>query len=150
MFTITWPSADRECSGPVFSAVADLVHHVKNDLSSSQLSKIICAFTAMMHKPALGNNLHVIFAKMMFGLTDVIAAKETPQGAARLLEALFETCLEKLESLCVVYIDLRGEATKEKVAAGDSGSDAMLVEKARPACAAVYASERPEEVFHGP
>jgi transformation/transcription domain-associated protein len=104
----------------------------------------------MMHKPALGNNLHVVFAKMMFGLTDIIAVKETPQGAAKLLEALFETCLEKLESLCVVYTDLRGEHSKEKVATGDSGSDAMLVEKARPACAAVYASERPEEVFHGP
>jgi len=103
----------------------------------------------MMHKPALGNNLHVVFAKMMFGLTDVVAAKETPQGAAKLLEALFETCVEKLESLCVVYTDLRGENTKEKVTTGDSGSDALLIEKARPACAAVYASERPEEVFHG-
>jgi len=102
----------------------------------------------MMHKPALGNNLHVVFAKMMFGLTDVVAAKETPQGASKLLEALFETCVEKLESLCVVYADLRGEQ-KEKVSAGDSGSDALLIEKSRPACAAVYASERPEEVFHG-
>jgi transformation/transcription domain-associated protein len=103
----------------------------------------------MMHKPALGNNLHVVFAKMMFGLTDIIAAKETPQGAAKLLEALLQTCIEKLESLCVVYNDLHGEPTKEKVTAGDSGSDALLVEKARPACAAVYASERPEEIFHG-
>jgi transformation/transcription domain-associated protein len=103
----------------------------------------------MMHKPALGNNLHVVFAKMMFGLTDVIASKETPQGAAKLLEALFETCVEKLESLCVIYTDLRGDYTKEKVVAGDPGSDALLVEKARPACAAVYASERPDEVFHG-
>lgn len=103
----------------------------------------------MMHKPVLGNNLHVVFAKMMFGLTDIIAAKETPQGAAKLLEALFETCLEKLESLCVVYNDLRGEHSKEKVAAGDSGSNALMVERARPACAAVYASERPEEVLHG-
>jgi transformation/transcription domain-associated protein len=103
----------------------------------------------MMHRPALGNNLHVVFAKMMFGLTDVIVAKETSQGAAKLLEALFETCIEKLESLCVVYNDLRGEHTKEKVELGDSGSDALLIEKARPACAAVYASERPEEVFHG-
>ena len=101
----------------------------------------------MMHKPALGNNLHVVFAKMMFGLTDVVATKETPQGAAKLLETLFETCVEKLESLCVVYTDLRGEHTKEKMA--DSGSNALLIEKARPACAAVYASERPEEIFHG-
>jgi transformation/transcription domain-associated protein len=103
----------------------------------------------MMHKPALGNNLHVVFAKMMFGLADIIAAKETPQDAAKLLEALFETCVEKLESLCVVYTDLRGEHPKEKMAAADSGSNALLVEKARPACAAVYASERQEEIFHG-
>jgi len=87
----------------------------------------------------------------MFGLVDLIVAKETPQGAANLLKALLETCLEKLESLAVVYSDLRDsvERNKEKSSVGDASSDALLIEKARPACAAVYAIEKPEEVIHG-
>jgi len=136
---------------PIFTAVADLVHHVKNDLSASQLGRIVCAFSAMMHKPSWGYNLHIVFAKMMFGLVDLIVAKETPQGAASLLQALLETCLAKLESLAVVYADLRDsvEREKEKSSVGDASSDVLLIEKARPSCGAAYAIEKPEEVIHG-
>lgn len=43
---------------------------------------------------------------MMFGLTDAIISKETSQVAARLLEAMFETCLEKLEDLMTIFPDI--------------------------------------------
>ena len=133
----------------VFTAVADLVHHVKNELSAAQLGRIVCVFSSMMHNPALGYSLHVLFAKMMFGLTDAIVAKETSQGATRLLEALFETCLEKLESLCVVHLEVRAAMDRNKDAPEDAGPDITLIEKARPMGAAVYAIEKPEEVIHG-
>ena len=68
----------------------------------------------MMHNPSLSFNLHTLFAKMMFGLADAILAKETPQGAAQLLEAMFETCLEKLEGLCVVYAEVGVVAERNK------------------------------------
>jgi transformation/transcription domain-associated protein len=86
----------------VHIAVADLVRNVRNVLTNLQLKRIIYVYSSLMHNPALGFNLHTLFAKMMFGLADAIISKETSQGAARLLEATFETCLAKLEGLCVV------------------------------------------------
>jgi hypothetical protein len=55
---------------------------------------------------ALGFNLHTLFTKMMFALTDTIISKETSQGAGQLLEAMFETCLEKLKGLCVIQSEV--------------------------------------------
>lgn len=103
----------------------------------------------MMHNPALGFNLHTLFAKMMFGLTDAILAKETSQGAARLLEAMFETCLEKLEGLCIVHSDVSAAMEKSKVTTAQDVLDATVIEKARPIGGAVNLTEKPEDILHG-
>jgi transformation/transcription domain-associated protein len=105
-----------------------------------------------MHNPALGFNLHTLFAKMMFGLADAIISKETSQGAARLLEAMFETCLEKLEGLCVVQSEVtvaleRNKRTSEGIT--NIIPDTSFIEKARPVGGAVNAIEKPEDVIHG-
>jgi transformation/transcription domain-associated protein len=105
-----------------------------------------------MHNPALGFNLHTLFAKMMFGLADAIISKETSQGAARLLEAMFETCLEKLEGLCVVQSEVSAMLEHNKRSSErktDIVPDASLIEKARPVGGAVNAIEKPEDVIHG-
>ncbi|KAH9482694.1 Transcription-associated protein 1 [Psilocybe cubensis] len=135
----------------VYTAVADLVHHVKNDLTASQLERIVHVYSSMMHNPAFGYNLHTLFAKMMFGLADVIVAKETSQGAARLLETMFETCLEKLEGLCVVQADVSGllERNKQKDSIVDQWPDVTIIEKARPIGGAVNYIEKPEDILVG-
>ncbi|KAF8974524.1 hypothetical protein BDZ97DRAFT_2053099 [Flammula alnicola] len=137
----------------VYTAVADLVHHVRSELTASQLERIVHVYSSMMHNPSLAFNLHTLFAKMMFGLADAILAKETAQGAARLLEAMFETCLERLEGLCVVYSEVSpaSEKNKEKSTATsttDGMPDPALIEKTRPVGGAVYLIEKPEEVIH--
>lgn len=136
----------------VYTAVADLVHHIRNELTNLQLERIVHVYSSLMHNPALGFNLHTLFAKMMFGLTDAIISKETSQGAARLLEAMFETCLEKLEGLCVVQSEV--SATLERNKRTSEGSlnivpNISLIEKARPVGGAVNAIEKPEDVIHG-
>jgi len=105
-----------------------------------------------MHNPALGFNLHTLFAKMMFGLADAIISKQTSQGAARLLEAMFETCLEKLEGLCVVQSEVSAMLERSKRTSEGTTTivpDASLIEKARPVGGAVNAIEKPEDVIHG-
>lgn len=88
---------------------------------------------------------------MMFGLADAILAKETPQGAARLLEAMFETCLEKLEGLCVVHAEVSAiaERSKQKETDGELPPDAAFIEKARPVGGAVNLTEKPEDILLG-
>ncbi|KAF8165306.1 hypothetical protein B0H34DRAFT_232712 [Crassisporium funariophilum] len=135
----------------VYTAIADLVHHVRSELTASQLERVVHVYSSLMHNPALGFNLHTLFAKMMFGLADAIIAKESPQGAARLLEAMFETCLEKLEGLCVVYSDVSATLERNKGRAPGTEEfipDISLIEKARPVGGAVSATEKPEDVIH--
>lgn len=138
-------------STTVYTAVADLVHHVKSELTASQLERIVHVYSSMMHNPAFGYNLHTLFAKMMFGLADVIVAKETSQGAARLLETMFETCLEKLEGLCVVQADVSAilERNKQKDFPVHQDPDATAIEKARPIGGAVNYIEKPEDILVG-
>jgi transformation/transcription domain-associated protein len=138
----------------VYTAVADLVHHVRNELTAPQLERIICVYSAMMHNPTISFNLHTLFAKMMFGLSEAILAKETPQGAARLLEAMFETCLERLEGLCVVHSQITPilERNKQKGTASppsEGQADLSFIEKSRPLGGAVYLIEKPEDVIQG-
>lgn len=87
----------------------------------------------------------------MFGLTDAILAKENPQAAARLLQTLFETCLEKLEGLCVVQADVSVVLERQKAnkSATDNTPDATMIEKARPVGGAVNLTEKPEEILLG-
>lgn len=130
--------------------MTDLVHHVRNDLTAPQLERIVHVYSSMMHDPALGFNLHTLFAKMMFGLTDAILAKETSQGAARLIETMFETCLEKLEGLCIVYSEASVTLERSKsVGTLGATADAGFIEKARPIGGAVSLTEKPEDVLQG-
>lgn len=138
----------------VYTAVADLVHHVRNELTAPQLERIISVYSAMMHDPTISFNLHTLFAKMMFGLADAILAKETPQGAAQLLGAMFETCLERLEGLCVVHSQITPilERNKQKsgtVSPSEEHADLSFIEKSRPLGGAVYLIEKPEDAIQG-
>ncbi|KAF8655244.1 hypothetical protein AX16_003148 [Volvariella volvacea WC 439] len=129
----------------VYSAVADLVHHIRSELTPAQLTRIVHVYSRLMHIPSWGNNLHTMFAKMMLGLTDAILTKETPQGAARLLQVMFETCLERLETLCVVQDEVLASA--ERLKAGGTPLDTSFIEKARPVAGATFALDKPDDVI---
>lgn len=84
----------------------------------------------------------------MFGLTDAILAKETPQGAAKLLTIMFESCLERLEGLAIVHEEVSGLLERQK-SDMTSGPDIFLIEKARPVGGATYAIDKPEDTITG-
>lgn len=84
----------------------------------------------------------------MFGLIENITTKDTPQGAARVLSGMFETCVDRVDAMTNVLDDALGR--QEKAKAGDeTPSPVLQIERARPVAAAVYAVEKPEEVIHG-
>ncbi|KAF8621580.1 hypothetical protein AX15_007606 [Amanita polypyramis BW_CC] len=140
--------ASKEMLRPVaYSAVADMVHHLRNELSVEQITRIVQMYSRMLHNPALGNNMHLLFAKMIFGLADVVVNKDTPQGTARLLNAIFRTCLERLEALSTVQDEITANLEHQKK--NDPATpDMILIEKARPVGGAVFATERSEDVLH--
>ncbi|PFH52762.1 hypothetical protein AMATHDRAFT_1809 [Amanita thiersii Skay4041] len=125
----------------VYSTVADLVHHLKNELTINQVTRIVHVYSRMLHNPAIGNNLHVLFAKMISGLVDSIVSKETPQAAAHLLNVIFETCLQRLEALVISQDDMNGQKKQDSTI-----PDISLIEKAKPLGASVFAIEKPEDI----
>ncbi|KAK2466244.1 hypothetical protein APHAL10511_001886, partial [Amanita phalloides] len=140
--------ASKEMLRPVaYSAVADMVHHLRNELSVEQITRIVQTYSRMLHNPALGNNMHLLFAKMIFGLADVVVNKDTPQGTAQLLGAVFRTCLDRLEALSMVQDELTASMERQKMNE-TTVPDMILIEKARPVGGAVFAVEKSEDVLH--
>src|SRR5437588_318020 len=85
---------------------------------------------------------------MMFGLIENITTKDTPQGASRVLTAMFETCVDKVEAMTLVLDNALERIERAKNGEGQ-GVDFLLIEKTRPVAGAAYATEKPEEVIHG-
>jgi transformation/transcription domain-associated protein len=88
-------------------------------------------------------------AKMMFGLTKPILLKESKQGAVHLFGAMFETCLERLEILALIYDKVAGNLARIKEGKFANFLDAAIIEKAQPVGGAVYATKNPEEIIYG-
>ncbi|KAI0068843.1 FAT-domain-containing protein [Artomyces pyxidatus] len=129
-----------------FAAVADLVHHLRADLSARQLAHIINVYSRLIHNHFLPSSVHTLAAKMMFNLIDTVVTKDTPMGAATVLTTLVETCVDKLESVTGILEEVGSRLDRSKTGESES-SDLYLVEKARPVAAAIYAVEKPEDVL---
>ncbi|THV08510.1 hypothetical protein K435DRAFT_832965 [Dendrothele bispora CBS 962.96] len=134
---------------PVYSAVADLFHHLKAEFSLEQLTQIVHIYSRLIHNPALGNNLHTLFAKMMIGMADAILTKDKSPAAAKLLSLMFETCLNRLDALAAIHeqVLVAMERNGDGTDTNEPVIDATLIEKARPVGGAVYALEKPEEIM---
>ncbi|KAG5637374.1 hypothetical protein H0H81_004799 [Sphagnurus paluster] len=132
----------------VYSAIADLVHHIRNELTAKQLARIVHVYSRLIHNPALGNNLHTMSAKMMLGLTEPILARESPKEAARLIGSMFETCLERMETLALIHDEVIASVTQSKEDREAVVLDAALIERSRPVGGAVYSLEKPEDFIN--
>ncbi|CAN1122507.1 Transformation/transcription domain-associated protein [Linum perenne] len=62
-----------------YSLLAEIVHHVRNDLSLSQLSRIIYLFSSNMHDASLSLSIHTTCARLMLNLVEPIFEKGVDQ-----------------------------------------------------------------------
>jgi len=132
--------------------VADLIHHVKNEMTGVQLERVVHVYSSHLHNPATGFNLQTMFAKMMFGLAEAILTKEPAQKASLLLQLMFESCLEKLEGLCAIQAQASASLEKLKETSEDASrfpNDAFFIEKWRPVGSAISTTDKPEDVING-
>ena len=130
-----------------YSAIADLVHHLRNDLSIPQLIRIIHVYSCLVQNPHVTLNVQTICAKMMFNMVDAILAKQTPENAVGILEALVFTCVNKMEALVIIHDEVTSRA--ERAQRKEEFFDAMDIEKERPFASAAYATESPPDFLRG-
>ncbi|XP_043814591.1 transformation/transcription domain-associated protein isoform X2 [Manihot esculenta] len=62
-----------------YSLLAEIVHHVRSDLSLSQLSRIIYLFSSNMHDASLSLSIHTTCARLMLNLVEPIFEKGVDQ-----------------------------------------------------------------------
>ncbi|RYQ79865.1 hypothetical protein Ahy_Scaffold1g106653 isoform A [Arachis hypogaea] len=62
-----------------YSLLAEIVHHVRQDLSLSQLSRIIYLFSSNMHDASLSLSIHTTCARLMLNLVEPIFEKGVDQ-----------------------------------------------------------------------
>ncbi|KAF5735955.1 Phosphatidylinositol 3- and 4-kinase family protein with FAT domain isoform 1 [Tripterygium wilfordii] len=62
-----------------YSLLAEIVHHVRGDLSLAQLSRIIYLFSSNMHDASLSLNIHTTCARLMLNLVESIFEKGIDQ-----------------------------------------------------------------------
>ncbi|GAB2282828.1 hypothetical protein Dimus_017364 [Dionaea muscipula] len=63
-----------------YSLLAEIVHHVRGDLSLSQLSRIIYLFSSNMHDASLSLSVHTTCARLMLNLVEPIFDKGVDQA----------------------------------------------------------------------
>jgi transformation/transcription domain-associated protein len=85
---------------------------------------------------------------MMFSLIEAVVIKDTPAGTARVLGAMLDTCVNKLEAMTIVQDELISRIENIKTS-GKDDDEIALIEKARPVACAVYAVDKPEDVIQG-
>ncbi|KAI0921097.1 hypothetical protein AcW2_006184 [Taiwanofungus camphoratus] len=130
-----------------YTIFADLLHHLRNDLTPAQLTHICSVYVRRLHNPNYNNSVHILSAKMIYTFIEVIIAKDTHQGAARMLTTLLDASVDKVESMADVHAKLVSKV--EKIKRGESDTvDFTVIEKSRPVAGATYAIEKPEEVIN--
>lgn len=60
-----------------YSTLADLVHHVRGDLTFPQLLRVVQLFARNIHDATLPFNIQTMSAKLLLNLVEVIARKST-------------------------------------------------------------------------
>jgi transformation/transcription domain-associated protein len=125
--------------------LADFIHHVRADLSSSQLAMVVKTYCAMMHNAATSGGFQTMCAKLLSTVTESVISKHSRESAAEALYGLLECNVEKLMSVSLVHDELR--KYKEQ-----TESDAFIyirLEKSKPIYGAAFVSENKEDIFKG-
>jgi transformation/transcription domain-associated protein len=131
-----------------YYAVVDLIHHLRSELEPAQLARFAILYLGLTHNPNLTISTHILGAKMAFNSVDIIVMKHTKQSATRVLLAMIETSVDKLESMLLVHQELLDRTERSKNDEQDI-PDMITIEKARPVSAAAFAVEKADTVFAG-
>ena len=84
--------------------LADLIHHVRNELPLPLLSRIVTMYSANTHDPTLAAAIQTMCSKLLHNLVEPIQIKE-PGEATKLLQRLSETFICKMEAMAEVRDD---------------------------------------------
>jgi transformation/transcription domain-associated protein len=130
--------------------LADMIHHVRSDLPSTQLARVVTIYSAMVHNLALTGGIQTMCAKLLVTLTESIIAKHgSGIDAAVLLYDLLQSDVDKLTALHAMHTELSSirRAKDQPITVEDSPY--IAIERSKPIFGAAFVSEPVEDVLRG-
>jgi transformation/transcription domain-associated protein len=98
-----------------YSMLADLVHHVRNELTIPQLTRVVHIYSCCLHEPAFTFGIQTMCAKLLLNLIETICSKTDKVEAPKFLMAILECCVDKLGAIDTIHEQLKGVYGKEAV-----------------------------------
>nr|XP_018259603.1 transformation/transcription domain-associated protein [Kwoniella dejecticola CBS 10117]OBR81761.1 transformation/transcription domain-associated protein [Kwoniella dejecticola CBS 10117] len=107
--------SSRELLRPLaYSVVADLIHHVRNDLPLSQLTQVVYVFSCNLNDSTFNSSIQTMCAKLLNTIIDSIHSKADSDEFARIVKGIFFTFLEKLTAMSEAHDRLRAIGLRDK------------------------------------
>lgn len=90
-----------------YSMLADLVHHVRAELTVPQLSKIIHLYSCCLHEPTFTFSIQTMCAKLLVNLIEIICQKVDATESPKFLMAILECAIDKLVAIETIHGQLK-------------------------------------------
>ncbi|PWN50372.1 hypothetical protein IE53DRAFT_368968 [Violaceomyces palustris] len=117
------------------SMLADLVHHVRQELGPAQLVRVVRIHSQILHDPTLAPSIQTMCVKLLLNLVETILTKH-PDGATEILQGILGTFVEKLSGLHRLRADIERTRKIKQNEQELLTVDAISIEKAKPIQAA--------------
>jgi transformation/transcription domain-associated protein len=83
-----------------YSTLADLVHHVRTELTLAQLYKVVHLYSRNIHDASLPYSIQTMSVKLLLNLVECISRKNDAEGKGRnLLVRILDAFVNKFSSL---------------------------------------------------
>ena len=148
-----------------YSTLADLVHHVRHELTADQLARVIHLYSCHLHNPTLTSGIQNMCTKLLVALMECIVIKCSAEDSGRILMELLESFVLKLDAVQKMFQDWRAlvkAGNKDKLANTEGVTEVSenievdqhipeisSIEKAKPVQRATYVTESSEDVLKG-
>ncbi|BEJ12109.1 hypothetical protein CspHIS471_0205690 [Cutaneotrichosporon sp. HIS471] len=107
--------SSREALRPLASSVvADLIHHVRQDLPIAQLKRVVYVFSLNLNDSTFSSSIQTMCAKLLNTIVDSIAQKGSPEEREALMKSMFIASLEKLQAMTEAYDKLKALSDRDK------------------------------------
>lgn len=131
--------------------LADLVHHVRAELTVPQLCRVVHIYACCLHEPSFTFGIQTMCAKLLLNLIETICNKTEKTESPRYLMTILESCIDKLAAVESIHGRLKEVYAEPERNEGRAKGvpEWLLIEKGKPVHAVSYASEGTEAFGRG-
>ena len=107
--------SSRETLRPLaYSVVADLIHHVRNELPLEQLTNVVYIFSRNLNDATFSSSIQTMCAKLLNTIVESIHTKANNGDSLRIMRCMFLSSLQKLVAMNDAHDKLEMLAKRDK------------------------------------